>query len=136
MNEIFYCLSYANFHGTRKLSTALFVDLWYIISPKSYNKCGTYRSHTNSFMSRSEVSLHFTVPIFTKLTVTLYIIWDIICTEYFPYWMKIRNRGILHLHQVKCDFHCADFHETLSQAVHYLGHYLHRVFTILDENKK
>jgi hypothetical protein len=134
--QIFYGLPCANFHETRQRSTALFVDFWYRISPKSYNKCGTYRSETNSFMSGSEVGLHFTVPIFTKLTVTQYIIWDIICTEYFPYWMKIRNRGILHLHQVKCGFHYADFHETHSHAVHYLGHYLHWVFSILDENKK
>jgi len=203
-------------------STALFVDLLYRISPKSYIKCGTYRSDTNSFMSRSEVGLHFTVQfsrnsvtqyviwdiyteyfpywmkirnrwilhvlqvkcgfhcaIFTKLSVTQYIIWDIICTEYFPYWMKRRNRGILHLHQVKCGFHSAIFtkltvtqcviwdiictehfpywmkinrgilhlHQVkcgfhcaiftkLSHAVRYLGHYLHRVFSMLDENKK
>jgi hypothetical protein len=91
-----YGLPCANVHETRRRSTALFVDLLYRFSAKLDNKCGTYRSDTNSFMYRSEVCLRFTAPIFHETRSHPIHILDIICTEYFPYWMKIRTRAILH----------------------------------------
>lgn len=37
------------------------------------------------------------------------------------------------LHYVGCGFHCADFHETNGNSVHFYGHVLFQILSKLDE---
>jgi hypothetical protein len=73
----------------------------------------------------------FPAPIYTKLTDDNQ---HYMQTSYSEFHEKWKGGVEIHFPPVKCEFHCADFHETHKHLVHY-DHLMRRISSKSDEKR-